>query len=233
MAKKDTNKGQGNELLENPEVLAEEITKVEQYLENNKGITFGIVALIFIVVGGYFGYNYYIEGTNKQAQTDMFQAVYYFEADSLDLAINGDGNNLGFKDIINDYSGTDAANLAYYYTGAAYLKQGNFKSAILYLEDFSSSDLLIQAKAYSLIGDAYMEQGDFTNAAANYNKAANHNENKYFSPIYLMKAGIAYEKMNDIEGALKCYNKIVNDFASATEATDAKKHSARLSAKAS
>ena len=232
MAKKDTNTGHGNELLENPEVLAEEITKVEQYLEQNKGLTFGLVALLLIVVGGYFGYNYYIEGQNTKAQTDMFQAVFYYESDSLGLALNGDGNNLGFKDIISDYSGTEAANLANFYAGSAYLKNGDFKSAVLYLEDFSSSDLLVQAKAYALIGDAYMEQADFQNAVVNYNKAASYKENKYFSPAYLMKAALAYEKLNDTEGALNCYTKIVTDFADASEANDAKKHKARLSAKA-
>lgn len=233
MAKKETNKGHGNDLLENPEVLAEEITKVEQYLENNKGLTFGLVALLMIVVGGYFGYNYYIEGQNNLAQTEMFQAVYYYEADSLDLALNGDGNNLGLKDVIADYSGTTAANLANFYAGSAYMKKGDFSSALLYLQDFSSSDLLIQAKAYALVGDAFMEQSDYQNAVTNYNKAASYKENKFFSPGYLMKAALAYEKLNDLESALKCYEKIVTDFANASEANDAKKHKARLSAKAS
>jgi len=231
--KKDTNQGHSNDLLENPEVLAEEITKFEQFLENNKAATFGFVVLLFVVVGGYFGYNYYIEGENNKAQAEMFQAVYYFEADSLDLALNGDGNNLGLKDIVEEYGGTDAANLANYYSGVAFLKKGDFKTAILYLSDFSSDDLLVQAKAYALLGDAYMELSDYANAVANYNKAAGYKENKYFTPGYLMKAALAYEKMKDIEGALRCYSKIVTDFGTATEVNDAKKHKARLSAKAS
>ncbi|MDH5366246.1 MAG: tetratricopeptide repeat protein [Cyclobacteriaceae bacterium] len=233
MAKKDKNQGQGNDLIENPEVLAEEITKFEQFLEKNKTATFGFVALLLIVVGGYFGYNYYIEGKNKVAQTEMFQAVYYFEADSLDLALDGDGNNLGLKDIISDYRGTAAANLANFYAGVAFLKKEDYVSSILYLEDFSSSDILVQAKAYALIGDAYMQQNDFQNAVSYYNKAASYKENKYFSPGYLMKAALAYEKLNDKQGALKCYEKIVNDFSDASEVNDAKKHKARLSAKAS
>ncbi|MDH5475495.1 MAG: tetratricopeptide repeat protein [Cyclobacteriaceae bacterium] len=233
MAKKDNNKGHGNDLFENPEVLAEEISKFEEFLEKNKAATFGFVALLFIVVGGYFGYNYYIEGENRKAQSDMFQAVYYFEADSLNLALDGDGNNLGFKDIISDYSGTAAANLSYYYAGVSFLKKGDFKSAILYLEDFSSSDILIQAKAYALMGDAYMEQNDYENAVTLYNKAASYKENSYFSPSYLMKAALAYEKLEDKQGAIKCYEKIVNDFSEASEVNDAKKHKARLSAKAS
>lgn len=233
MAKKDKNQAHSNDLLENPEVLAEEITKFEQFLEKNKTATFGFVVLLLIVVGGYFGYNYYIEGENNVAQTEMFQAVYYFEADSLDLALDGDGNNLGLKDIISDYNGTDAANLANFYAGVAFLKKEDYVSAILYLEDFSSSDILVQAKAYALIGDAYMQQEDYQNAVTYYNNAASYKENKYFSPGYLMKAALAYEKMNDKQGALKCYEKIVKDFSNASEVNDAKKHKARLSAKAS
>ena len=72
----------------------------------------------------------------------MFQAIYYFEADSLDLALNGDGNKLGFKDISEEYAITQAGNLANFYAGAAYLKQGKFKLALIYLNDFSSDDLL-------------------------------------------------------------------------------------------
>ena len=234
MAKKETKQGHTTEeLLENPEALAEEITKAEQFLEKNKGLTFGILTLIVVVIGGYFAYNYFMEDRNREAQSEMFQAVFYFEADSLDLAINGDGNNLGFKDIIDEYSGTDAANLANYYTGVSYLRQGDYKLAILYLEDFSSDDLLVQAKAFSLIGDAHMEQDNFQSASEYYNKAANYKENKFFTPGYLMKAALAFEKMNDNESAIKCYDRIIKNFAEASEVNDAKKHKARLSTIAS
>jgi len=228
MAKKAHGKEQGSDLLENQEALAEQISKTEQYLEQNKGLTFGLLALLVLGIGGYFGYKYYNDNQNVLAQAEMFQAEYYFEQDSLDLALNGDGNTLGFKDIIEDYSGTESANLASYYAGVAFLKQGDFKSAILYLEDFSSSDLLVQARAYSLIGDAYMEQEDYVNAVTFYNKAADYNDNKYFSPGYLMKAALAAELMDDKASAIKSYNKIVKDYWDAGEAQDAKKHKARL-----
>ena len=228
MAKKAQEKEQGSDLLENQEALAEQISKTEQYLEQNKGLTFGLLAILVLGIGGYFGYKYYNDNQNALAQVEMFQAEYYFEQDSLDLALNGDGNTLGFKDIIEDYSGTESANLANYYAGVAFLKQGDFKSAILYLEDFSSSDLLIQARAYSLIGDAHMEQEDYASAVTFYNKAADYNDNKYFSPGYLMKAALASELMDDIAGAIKSYDKIVKDYWDAGEAQDAKKHKARL-----
>jgi len=228
MAKKVQGTEQGSDLLENQEALAAQISKTEEYLEQNKGLTFGILAVIVLGIGGYFGYKYYNDSQNAVAMSEMFQAEYYFEQDSLALALNGDGNSLGFKDIISDYGGTESANLANYYAGVAFLKQGDFNSAILYLEDFSTSDLLVQARAYSLIGDAYMEQKDYANAVSFYNKAADYNENKFFSPRYLMKAALAYELMDDKAGAIKSYDRIVKDYWSAGEVQDAKKHKARL-----
>jgi tetratricopeptide (TPR) repeat protein len=75
-----------------------------------------------------------------------------------------------FFNVIEDYGMTDAAKLANYYAGVAYLKQGKFQVARLYLEDFSSNDLLVQARAYSLIGDTYMEEQNFEDAAKYYQK---------------------------------------------------------------
>ena len=163
---------QSTSAFENSEVLAEQLSRTEEFIENNKVIVFGVVGVLFLVVAGFFGWNYYQSSQNDLAQSEMFQAIYYFESDSLDLALNGDGNNLGFVAISSDYSMTDAGNLANFYAGTAYLKQGKFKLAILYLEDFSSNDNLIQARAYSLIGDANMELGDYSEAANFYKKAA-------------------------------------------------------------
>jgi Tetratricopeptide repeat. len=63
--------------------------------------------------------------------------------------------------------------------------------AIYHLEDFKVNDLLVQPRAYSLMGDAYMEQKDYENAAKYYDKASSYEPNKQFTPIYLMKAGLA------------------------------------------
>ncbi len=42
----------------------------------------------------------------------MFKAEEYYRMDSLNLALNGDGQNLGFLKVIDRYGGTDAGNLA-------------------------------------------------------------------------------------------------------------------------
>jgi tetratricopeptide (TPR) repeat protein len=222
---------ESKEFYENPEVLAEQISKTEEFFAKNKVLSIALSSTLAVLVAGFFLYKYYMINQNDLAQADMFQAVFYFEQDSLDLALNGDGNNYGFRDIIDEYPRTESANLANYYSGIIHLKKGNHKVAVLYLEDFSSSDLLIQSRAYSLIGDAYMEQEDFENAVKNYNKAADHEPNEYFSPIYLRKAAVAYERLEKLEEAKGCYQKIIDDYKTSTEYQSAQKHLARLDTK--
>lgn len=226
--KKQAAENQNDSLLENPEALAQTLGRSEQFIEDNKS-TVLIIAVVFLaIVGGFIGGKYYLSSQNENAQTDLFQAVYYFEADSLGLALNGDGNNYGFLEIIDEYGMTEAANLANYYAGASYLKMGDFESALRYLSDFSTSDYLVQARAYSLQGDAHMELEDFEQAASFYEKAASYNANEEFSPTYLQKAAIAYESAGNLEGALNSYQTILDDFFGVTEYNDAKKHAARL-----
>ncbi|MBN8577338.1 MAG: tetratricopeptide repeat protein [Cyclobacteriaceae bacterium] len=224
MAKKE----EKADLLENAEVLQEKLVGVEGWFESNPKTSIGIVAFILVLIGGYFGYRYYSSSQDNLAQNEMFQAVRYFEADSLNLALNGDGNALGFLQIIEDYGRTKAGNLANYYTGAIYLKQGKFPLAIYHLKDFSANDLLVQARAYSLMGDAYMEQDNFEEAARYYDKAASHNPNKEFSPAYLMKAALAYEKLNKPEKAKAAYQTIIDKFWESSEYQNARKYKARL-----
>jgi tetratricopeptide (TPR) repeat protein len=225
MAKKVEHK---TDILESSEALAEKLQGAETWMERHPKTVLGVAVAIALVVGGYFAFQYWIDNQNAEAQKEMFQAVYYFESDSLKLALNGDGNNLGFKDIIDEYKFTDAANLASYYAGAAYLKLGQFELARIYLQDFSSNDLLVQARAYSLVGDTYMEENNFADAAKYYQKAADYKPNKYFTPSYLMKAALAYEKNNQADKAKEAYEKIINEYWDSGEYQNARKFKARL-----
>lgn len=227
MAKKEANQG-NQDLLENPEIIAEKVEGFEHWIEQNPKVIIGIVGALVLIVGGYFGFRYYVDSQNSLAQSEMFQAIRYFESDSLNLAMKGDGNNLGFEQIIEDYSLTDAGNLANFYAGAISLKQGKFQLAIFYLEDFQSSDLLVQARAYSLQGDAYMELKDYESAAKFYGKASSYKPNKYFTPGYLMKEALAYEKLNQNEKAIQAYDRIISEFWDSSEYQNARKFKARL-----
>jgi TolA-binding protein len=91
--------------------------------------------------------------------------------------------------------------------------------------------LLVQARAYSLIGDTYMEQEKYEDAAKYYQKAADYKSNKYFTPAYLMKAALAYEKSNQLDKAKDAYDRIITEYFESAELQNAKKLKSRLAEK--
>jgi tetratricopeptide (TPR) repeat protein len=213
---------------DNFENLEEALSRTEQYIEKNqKKLTF--IALVIIVVAvGIFSYQkYYKAPMELNAQAEMFQAQRYFEVDSFNLAINGDGNYDGFLDIIDNFGSTEAGNLSAYYTGISYLHLGEYQNAINYLEDFSSSDFILSTLAKAAIGDAYMELGNNEKAASSYMSASTVNTNNFTTPIYLQKAGIAFELTGNYKDALAAYETIEKDFKKSSEARDIEKYITR------
>ncbi len=238
MAKKNVKRGRaqqehGSELLENPEAIASTLGRGEQFLKENTKLVGGLIVAVILVIAGILFFQIHKANQNKTAQAEMFQAVYYFEQDSVELALNGDGVNPGFLNIIDNYGGTDASNLSHYYVGSIYLSQGDFQNAITHLENFSSDDYFVQSKAYSLIGDAQMDLGNTKEAISAYKKATDHKENKFFTPKYLNKLAIAYEESGDLQNAIETYAIIENKYPEAYEFTAARKHKARLEGLAS
>ena len=228
MAKKETRKSDQNELIENPEVIAEKLVPGDDFLKSNSKIIVGIFAVAAVLIGGILFFQYNTQQQNEKAQAEIFQAVYFFEQDSIDFALNGDGINKGFLTIIEDYPRTDAANLSHFYTGSIYLSQKKFEDALTHLEEFSTDDYLVQAKAYSLIGDANLELGKTEDAIAKYTKAARTHENKYMSPKYLAKLAVAQEEAGKLEDAIQTYAEIEEKYYESFEFAAARKHKARL-----
>ena len=223
-------KKENNEVLpiENTDAINETLSKSEEFINNNKNKIFTVLGVIVFLLLGFSIFSYIKINQNNNAQEEMFQAVYYFEKDSLVQALNGDGNNYGFLEIIDEYGLSDAANLSKFYAGASYLKLGNYENAINYLDEFSSSDLLIQARAYSLIGDAYVEIGDYDNAIYYFKKASNENPNEFFTPSYLLKLAIVYEETGDLESALDTYEEIIEEFKNSPEFQTSLKNKSRI-----
>lgn len=208
------------------------LSNIEHFFEENrKSITVIIVAL-FVIVGGYFAYLYlYQQPREKEAQQDIFHAQEYFETDSLKLALNGDGNNYGFLDIADEYSGTKAGNLANYYAGVCYLNMGQYNDAIKYLDEFDSDDPILSVIAKGAIGDAFLELNQPDDALDYYKRAVSGEENSYVVPFYLKKAGMLAEQQNKFKEAKDFYTRIKKEFKDSPEAADIDKYIARVDVK--
>ncbi len=214
------------------EAVEEALTRTERILEKHqKNILTGIAVVIIIVLGYFSFQKYYLEPVEKEASEQMWMAEKYFGMDSLQMALDGDGNYYGFLDIIEEYGVTKSANLANYYAGVCYLRLGQYEDAIDYLGSFSSNDQILAPMALGAIGDAYMELGETGKAAGYYIDAANKEDNAFTAPVFIQKAAWAYELQEDYSKALQLQNRLKKDFPTSAEGREAEKYIALLEAK--
>ena len=209
--------------------IEETLSKTEQFIEENQKSLMTIIGAIVGIVALFSVYqNFYIEPMEKEAQAEMYMAELYFQKDSFNLALNGDGQYLGFLDIANDYSSTNVGQLANYYAGLSYLHTADYDNAIEYLGDFSSDDIILSSLALGCIGDAYMELGDTDAALDVYADAVNNSANDFTAPRYMMKQAMIYTSIGDNNKALDLFKAIQSDYKTSREANGIEKYIARV-----
>jgi len=204
------------------------LTKTEQFLEENYRPLLTILAVLIVLVGIFWLVRLYINKRNTEAQSQIYQAEKWLEIDSLNLALYGDGNYLGFLDISKEYKFTRAGNLARYSAGICYLHLGQYQEAIDYLEKYKKEDKVIGSLAIGATGDAYIELGDTEKGIEKYLEAANYGQNSFNTPLFLMKAAEIYELNNKYSEALKLYERIQKEYPESTEGTSIDKYIARV-----
>jgi tetratricopeptide (TPR) repeat protein len=208
--------------------LDEGASKAEEWVAKNQKYIFGFVGAVALITVGYLVYNrFMIEPKQEEAANEMFLAQENFQKaldakedkDSLfNVALNGADAKYGFLQIIEKYSGTDAANLANYYAGISYLNIGDNTNAIKYLAEFKSDDLILSALAQGAIGDSFAQKNQSKEALEYYEKAALMSDNEITAPRFLYKAGQTALMMNDKAKALGFFTKLKDNYSNTTEA---------------
>lgn len=190
-----------------------------------------VCTAIIVLVGGYYIYKEFFKAPKEAKAMDaMFRAEEYYRIDSVNLALNGDGQNAGFLKIIANYGGTDAGNLASFYAGSCYIKLGDNEKAVKYLKKFSTSSKLVQARAYKLLGDAYADLGKNEDALDYYKKAAHHFEkDEANSSEYLfMAAYFADRVMKNSKEAIDLYKELKEKYPKSQQGAQADDYLAQL-----
>lgn len=223
MSKKEEKK---HDELENVEHA---LTASEAFIEKyQKQLLMAVAAVVLVVLAVLAVKNFYLEPLEIEAQNEMAKAQTYFATDSFNIALNGNGNDvIGFKEIASEYSLTASGNLATAYAGISYYKLGQYDNAIKFLSQFDGEDSYFSTSVVGLIGDAYVELGQTEKGISYFEKAAGA-KNKVLSPVYLKKAGIAYESLKKTEKALESYSKIKDEYPRSQEAADIEKYIARV-----
>ena len=212
---------------ENAEAVVEAVSKTEQFFEKNgKLLTIISVAVIVACAAVFCWHKFINQPKIAEAQGQMALAEENFRAADYELALNGDGNVLGFVQILDEY-GKKAGKSVNLYAGVCELQLGNYESAIKYLQAYNGKDAILAARAKACIGDAYVGLEDYKTALGYFEKAASAADNVYTAG-YLLKAGIVAEELGDNAKALEYYNVILDQYPQSMEAYDVDKYIGRI-----
>ncbi|MBN8784912.1 MAG: hypothetical protein ABS85_14890 [Sphingobacteriales bacterium SCN 48-20] len=187
------------------------IAKAKDFWQRNSKVISIVFVAVVLLGGGWFAYQQFVKKPKEQeAAQKMFKAEEYWRMDSLNLALNGDGANMGLLKVISRYDGTKAANLAKFMAGSAYVKLKDNDKAIKYLKDFDSDSKQVQARAYKLLGDAYGDKGSAAEAFDYYKKAAREFDGDAFSAsdALFSAAYLAQRVLNKPEQAIELYKEL-------------------------
>ena len=220
------------EEIESTEVnFQDRISQIEEFVEQNqKGVMAGAAVVLVVILAAIYVFVAYLPGENLKAQKAIYMAEFAFKKDSFALALNGNAAYKGVAEVASKYSWTKTGNLANYYAGICCLNLKKYDEAIKYLDKFSTNDAIIGALKLSATGDAYSELGKFDEGVKYYEKAANFSDNKDYTPYFLFKTGLAYEKEKKYADAKKLYEKIRDQYPMSEEGRDIEKYIARASA---
>lgn len=227
MARRIKNRKKADETLVD---IVEVRDQAQGFFEKNQRLVFGLGVALILLFGGLLIYkNFYQAPRETEAIDQMNLAQYQFERDSFAQALTSPGvGSSGFLNIIDNYGGTKAANLAHYYAGVCYLNLGQFEAAADYLEDFDSDGEIMPVMKYGALGDAYSELGRMDDALDSYEKAVDESDNDVLSSYYLKKLGMLHEKQGDLEAAREAYEQVKLEYPNSPYASDIDKYLTRV-----
>ena len=210
------------------EKVEERVSAVDKFFKENGKLIWGC-ALALIVIGAVIlcYQKFYLQPKKAEAAAQLFPAENNFAAGEYDLALNGDGNVLGFAQIIDEY-GSKAGSAVYFYAGVCELQLGNYAEALSYLKKYDGKDAILAARALGCQGDAYVGLDKLNDALSCFDKAAARADNM-FAAGYLLKAGVVCEELGNPAKALSYYKKIKDQYPQSMEGYDIAKYIARVS----
>ena len=206
-------KNKKQQVIDEPIALDVQLNKGEAFIEKNWKKIAIVLGAIIVIVAGVYAYKHYMDGKEKEAQKAIASAQTAFAQQQYEQALKGEGNSKGFLKIIDEFSGTETANLAKLYAGLAYAKTDKVDEAIKMLESFSTQDdEMVSPAAIAALGNLYVQKGDNEKGLKTLLKAAEEADNDAVSPVFLLQAGEIYESLGQNDKAVELYNKIKKQY---------------------
>lgn len=216
---------------QDPLNVDEALVTSETFFLKYKNLMLGVVVGLVVVVCAVLGYkNFISEPKAQKASEALFKGQQYFSNDNFEAALNGDSlGYAGFLKIADEFSSTDAGNLANAYAGLCYAQMGQYEEAVKFLDKFSSDDYFVAPALMGTMGNCYAQMGQLDKAAATLLKAADKADSPSLSPNYLIQAGQILEKLGKNAEAVKAYQQVKSKYANSYQSMDIDKYIERAS----
>ena len=212
------------------ENIVETVSTAEKFFNENKKCIWGsVIAVLVIGLGIFAYYNFVYEKQVAEALEQAYPAETLFANGEYELALNGDGNNLGFAAILDEY-GNKAGKSMPLYAGICALQLGDYEAALSYLAKYKGKEPILAARAKACEGDAYVGLENYSKALGYFEKAAETADNMYAAG-YLLKAAAVAEVLGENEKALSYYKEIKDQYPQSVEAYDVDKYIGRMEVK--
>ena len=157
------------------------------------------------------------------ASRNLAGARFAFDNQNLPLAASE------LAKVVEDYSGTNAAQEGRLLLANVRLLQGQPPQAVAVLKDYAGgAGKPYRAQAYSLLGAAYENMGRTREAGDAYEKGSTAARLDFLKAQLLADAGRAWTTAGDTARAVANYRRIVQEFSKEAAATEAKVRLAEL-----
>ena len=210
--------------LERQQMVAETVSRTDKFFRENKKTIWGCIVVVALLALAY--HQFIFKPKSEEAKFQMATAELNFRNGNYDLALNGDGNVLGFAQIIEDF-GAKGGKSIYFYAGACQLQLGNYAEALDLLKKYKGKDEILKARSIACMGDAYVGLENLKAALGCFEKAAATADN-IFAAAYLLKAGVVCEELGDNAKALSFYKAIKDKYPTSLEGYDIDKYITRI-----
>jgi tetratricopeptide (TPR) repeat protein len=191
--------------------------------KNLRVITYTIGGLLVATIG-YLAYYQFVKVPKaKKSEDSYWYGMNLIAQDSTDMAIQE------LQSQVKKFDGLTGGENAQFLLASQYMKKGDFKKALTELEKVNVKDSYVSAMVVGLQGDCNSQMKKYKEAAALYQKAAKVDVNEFTSPMYLFKAGLVSEELQDYASALKFYEEIKDQFTTFANQKTIDKYIARVS----
>lgn len=202
-----------NEDLEQ-DLLIEYTSRFVHFYNQNKAAVIGGGISIVLIIGLIIGYFFYSTQQEQRAQNLLGIAEQSLFQGDYQTALRGDDEEftLGFAQIAENFSRTDAGNLAKYYAAVSEYELGNYESSLSYIESFNKPRGILGVSPSVFHATVLLEMERFEEAASLFEQAANWDENNATTPRNLYEAALAYEAAGLNGEANRVLDKILQDY---------------------